>query len=290
MFIVHIGRLIAFPFRALYMLYGARRLRKWMKKNEKMQDPNYHDYEKRWEYVYKKMKGFSTTLGVKIVVEGKDNIPKSSFMLVANHSTNFDAFYIIPALGLEHPSTAIAKHTLKDSVVRGYFQATEAFYVYQNNARKSLQNFNRAGEWAKKNGRGVTIFPEGKRVWNAQIEEFRSASFKLSHRNYLAIIPTSIVGTVEARKWFSLKTRTVTVKFHPPIKSSEALKLSTTKLAEKAHDIIKKDLDDYLKTFDEKHLEKHQKEVERLTEKQAQVEVKREEKRKEKAAKTAQKK
>jgi len=67
-------------------------------------------------------------------------------MLVSNHTSNFDVFFLLPTLGEKSPATSIAKNTLEDSTIKGYFQATEAFFVYPNNVRKSLVAFNRAGE------------------------------------------------------------------------------------------------------------------------------------------------
>ncbi len=273
-FFKNILRMFTAPFMYLNFLYGARRTRKWMKKNEKLQDETFHDYEKRWKYIVKKAKTFTKALGVNVKVINEENKPKGSYLLISNHSSNFDGFYLLPVLGEKAPATAIAKNTLEDSTVRGYFQASETFFVFPNNLRKSLVNFGRAGEWAKNNKRGVVIFPEGKRNWNAELGEFHAASFKIAQRNYLPIHPITILGTIEARKWYKFNSREVQIIFHKPIKASEVMRISTEKLSEKVRNIINAPLLEYEKQFQGKELEKHNKEKERLEKKQKNFEEK----------------
>ncbi len=256
MFIKNIWRYITIPFVGISFLYGARRTRKWIKKNNKMQDPNYHDYQKRWDYLVKKSRAITKALGIKIEEVNEDYKPKGTFLIVLNHTSNLDSVITIATMGNKIPVTSIAKYSLLDSPMKGYMQASESFFVYPKNPRKSLINFNKAGEWAKKNKRGVVIFPEGKRNWDGVISDFSAASFKLSQRNYLPIYVVSLVGVLEAVKWYQFKPHTVKVIYHKPIKASEAAKVSTHNLATKAQAMIQKDLDDYYNSLSEDQLKK----------------------------------
>ncbi len=290
MFIKNIWRYITIPFAGLSFLYGARRTRKWIKKNNKMQDPNYHDYQKRWEYMVKKASSLSKALGIKIEEVNEDYKPKGTFLLIANHTSNLDSLITIATMGNKTPITSIAKNSLLESPMKGYMQASESFLVFPRNPRKSLINFNKAGEWAKKNKRGVVVFPEGKRNWDGIMSEFSAASFKLSQRNYLPIHVVSLVGVMESTKWYQFKPHTVKVIYHKPIKASEAAKVSTHNLATKAQTMIQKDLDEYYKGLSEKKLEKVIKQREKRRSGQDKYEAKIEAKKQKEAEKEARKK
>ncbi len=267
-------RYLKLPFVGISFLYGSRRMRKWMKKNDKMQDPNYHDYNKRWKYITKKSSKIIKALGVRITEVNPDYKPKGSFLLIANHTSNLDATILISTLGEKSPATSIAKISLSESRVKGYMQASESFYVYPKNPRKSLVTFNKAGEWAKKNNRGIVIFPEGKRNWDSKMSEFSSASFKLAHRNYLPIHVVSIVGVLEGLKWYKFKFNEIKVIYHKPIKANESLKLSTAILSQKTQEIIQKDLDKYYESMSESKLKTIQEYQEKRRKKQDKFELK----------------
>lgn len=257
--IKNIFRYIRLPFTGISFLYGTRRVRKWIKKNEKMQDYNYHDYDKRWNYVVKKSQKILNALNIKIVLENEDYKPKGSFLMVANHTSNIDAIITIAMLGKTSPATSIAKQSLGESIIKGYMNGAESFYVYPKNPRKSLISFNKAGDWAKKNNRGVVIFPEGKRNWDGVMSDFSAASFKISQRNYLPIYVVSYIGVLNGLRWLKFKPNEVKIIFHPPIKASEASKISTVNISDKAKQTIEKDIEKYYDSLKPSELEKLQK-------------------------------
>lgn len=238
--------------------HGSRKLHKWDKKNKKEQDPSLYPIEDRLEYHRKKMKGLIKRMGINLVVEGMDNIPRGATWIVPNHTSNLDGAYLAEALGHRLSMAPVAKDNLKDSKVsRGYFTGVDGMFLDRKSPRQAVQLLDGAAQFAKSKNRSVVIFPEGKRSLTGELLDFKNGLFKFPQKYFLPILPVTITGTLEARKWFSFKTRTVTVTVHKPIKPINHSKLPTEIISRKIKEQMQKDIDAWYKTLSEKEIKKH---------------------------------
>ena len=254
-FVRHIFRIIntsLFGVRSLKR--GSKKLLKWLKKNEKNQDETLHGYDKRWNYSVQKIRKIvKKKLGIRIVLKGKENLPRGAFWMTPNHTSNFDGLYLIAALGDKSKFAAIARDDLKtDKKVRGYLISSDSFFIERNNLRQSIAVLNNASIYSKQSGRGIVIFPEGRRSFSTELLPFRSGSFKFAQKYFLPIIPVSITGTMQAKRWWIPKTRIVAITIHPPIKPKQHATLETNRVSEKVRSIIQEDLDKYYRNLSEK--------------------------------------
>ncbi len=232
---------------------GSRRLRKWVKKNKREQDPNLYPFDERWEYVRKKVKKFNKRMGIEINTTGLEFLPKGASWVVYNHSSNFDGFYLIEALGVKTDMLAIAKHTLKNKKMsNGYFIGSDAYFLDRSNPRSSITTLNNSANFAKKNNRALTIAPEGTRSLTTDLKEFKCGSFKFAQKYALPIVPITITGTLQARRIFRFKKVIVNIEIHKPVKAIEHIKLPTDILCRRVRDKIQESLIKYENNLNEK--------------------------------------
>ncbi len=225
---------------------GSRRLRKWVKKNEREQDSTLYPYDERWTYIRKKVKKINKRLGIKINTINIDNLPKGASWIVANHSSNFDGLYLIEALGAKTNLLAIVKHTLKNSKFsNGYIIGSDSYFLDRSSPRSSMNTLNNATNFAKKNNRSLVISPEGTRSLTTELKEFKVGSFKFPQKYALPIVPVVITGTMQARSFLRLKTVVINVEVLKPIKSIDHIKLPTEILSRNIREKINKSLIKY---------------------------------------------
>ncbi len=238
-------------FLAYYL--GSRRLTRWVKKNKREQNPNLYSLDERWEYMYKKNKSFIKRTGTKVVVEGIDNLPKGASWIVPNHSSNMDGNYLVDALGKKVRLISIAKENLeRNPFVKGYFIGSDSFFMDRANLRQSTMVLNKAANYSKKTNRPVVIFPEGTRSLTTEVLEFKCGSFKFAQKYGLPVVPITITGTLQARRFFQLKYSEVKIIIEKPIKAINHIKLPTDILCKNVREKIVNKLDLYEKSLSEK--------------------------------------
>ncbi len=242
---------------------GSKKLNKMIKKNKKMQDPNLYPYDERMRYLRKKLKGIMRRAGVRVEVIGEENIPKGSGWVVANHTSNFDGVWIVNALAYKLDLLPIARDDLKTSkMVSGYINGAEGMYLDRVSPRQALNVLEGSAQLAKNKNRAVVIFPEGTRQLTGEVGEFKNGSFRFPQKYFLPIIPITIMGTLEAKKWYIPKTKVVTVKVNKPIKAIEHSKIPTDILGNRIRKQMIEDLEEWKKSLSKKELEYHNKLVE----------------------------
>lgn len=244
--------------------HGSRKLNKQVKKNLKAQDPNLYPFEERMIYHRKKMKGILKRAGINVEVIGEENIPRGAAWIVPNHTSNFDGAYLSRALSHKLDIIPVAKDDLKNSrMVSGYFKGVDGMFIDRKSPRQALTLLEGAAQYAKNKNRAIVIFPEGERSLTGELLDFKNGSFKFPQKYFIPILPITILGTVEARRVWSLKTRTVTVIVHKPIKPIEHSKLPTDILGRRVRDMIAKDIEDWKAGLTKKELDFHNELVEK---------------------------
>ena len=237
--------------------WGSRKLTKQVKKNKKEQDPNLYPFDERWKYLRKKSKGILKRNGVKVEVEGMENIPKGGAWITPNHTSNLDGIYLTVGLGGKSELVPVAKDVLKDSkMFKGYFIGADALFLDRSSIRQNLNLLNGAAQYAKERKRSVVIFPEGTRSLTGELLDFKNGLFKFPQKYFLPIVPVTILGTLQARNPFSFKTRIVKIIVSKPIKPINHSKMPTDILGKKIKKAIQTNIDDYIKSLSEKELSK----------------------------------
>jgi len=243
---------IVFP---ISTYWGSYTLNKKVKKNKKEQDPNLHPFDERFKYLRKKAKSILKQAGIKLEVVGIENLPKGGAWIVSNHTSNLDGIYVAAGIGGKIQTIPVAKDSLKNNFMfKGYFSGVDAMFLDRRSPRQNLSLLNAAAQYAKQKNRGIVIFPEGTRSLTTELLPFKNGLFKFPQKYFLPIVTLTILGSLQAKRFYLLKTRKVTIIIDKVIKPIEHSKLPTDILGKKIKDSMQKHINEYEGSLSEKEL------------------------------------
>ena len=168
-------------------------------------------------------KGILNVTGVRLSVEGLDNIPKDGpCVFVANHRSYYD----IPLLlaSLDEPYGILAKEELgKIPLLNRWMKLLGCVFVQRDDVRASVRALNDATAIVE-SGRSFIIFPEGTRYKGEAggAGEFKAGAFRIAVKTGAPVVPVAISG---ARGLFEAHGNratpgTVYVRVLPPIQTA----------------------------------------------------------------------
>ena len=131
--------------------------------------------------------------GIRLRVEGKENLHPSPAIYVSNHTSQMD----IPAItsAIDIPLFFVAKSSLRSIPFLGwYMRATGMIFVDRGNREKAMQSMRDAAE-SIKSGKSILSFPEGTRSPNGQVQMFRRGTFVIAKEGALPVVPLAVSGT-----------------------------------------------------------------------------------------------
>ena len=200
-----------------------------------------------WEYgqdVFLKWSLFTIKIiGMDIVIEGKENIPKETCVFMGNHQSILDIPTLRYAVG--RPLDFVAKKELAKAPFIGYWIThLKSVSLDRENPREGIKAIGTAIKNIKE-GYNFTIFPEGTRSKDGKIGEFKKGSIKLATKTNAPIVPFSIKGTsacFEDTKNFV--PGKVVIKFGQPIYINSSEKVEEGKLIEEVRNSVCKMYDE----------------------------------------------
>ncbi|MBU5316405.1 1-acyl-sn-glycerol-3-phosphate acyltransferase [Clostridium bornimense] len=135
--------------------------------------------------------------GIKISIDGKENIKKdTNYLIIANHKSDLDSLILIWLF--EEPLIFIGKEELKKTpFISTWFKEIGSLFIERDNIRQSAKVILEGVEILK-GGKSIVIFPEGKRIMEDRLGEFKNGSFKLAIKSKVAVLPVAIVDSYKA--------------------------------------------------------------------------------------------
>ena len=148
--------------------------------------------------------------GIKISVRGKENVDKNeSCLIIANHKSDLDSLILIWLF--EKPLIFIGKEELKKTpLISTWFKEIGCLFIERENIRQSAKVILEGSEILKA-GKSIVIFPEGKRIMEDRLGEFKDGSFKLAIKSDRPVLPVAIIDSYKAFEEYK-KLKSVTVK------------------------------------------------------------------------------
>ena len=159
------------------------------------------------------------TCGLKHDVIGKENIPDTPCIVMANHQSTWETL----AIGtLFPPLTWVVKRELFFIPLFGWGLAlTHPIALNRSAGRKAVDQLVEQGKKKLKKGRWILIFPEGTRTPPGTKRKFKAGGSILAAQSGAPIIPVAHnSGNFWARKQLTKKSGTIKVKIGPAIKSN----------------------------------------------------------------------
>ncbi len=184
--------------------------------------------------------------GAKVIVEGKENIPKDvACVFVANHRSQYDIPIILTQIQ-DKPIALLSKIEVnKLPFVRKWMLMLHCVFVDRKDPRKSMQALNEAIDVVK-SGYSMAIFPEGTRFKGkeGEIGEFKAGAFRIAAKTKAPIVPIAISNSrdIMENNYNLMTPGTIHVKILPAIETKNLTKDEIKELPEKIGIIIKTNL------------------------------------------------
>ncbi len=184
----------------------------------------------------------------KVIVTGKDNIPKEHFIMVGNHQENYDILIIKPQLK-DIPISYVAKEALRKMPVIGWWMELLGNVFISRYADRSAAESIITSIKHYKEGMSMGIYPEGKRSFGNEMIEFKAGAFKLAMKPKADILIVTQYDTCKIFKTFPWRPYRVYIHIHPLLKYEDYQAMHSQELSDYVKAEIQKQLDVFAATI-----------------------------------------
>lgn len=162
-----------------------------------------------WYTLFKRMCWIFARLWTRIRVEGRENIPREGpFILLANHQSILDPIFIQSHCPRDlHSLTKSTQFGMRFFgwwLPRANAIPTRRFKVDPQVVRVILRRLSE--------GKGIGIYPEGERSWDAQIQPFRRGTIRVVLKAGVPVIPCGVSGSYDVWPRWSKRLRRAPVR------------------------------------------------------------------------------
>jgi len=182
--------------------------------------------------------------GLRVRVEGLENIPAGVCMFAANHTSNADAAAIVGAI--PRRLAIFGRKSLFDIPIVGLaFRLAKFVPVDRGNRDAALNSVKQAVEYMK-TGSSFLVYPEGTRSPTGRLARFKKGSFVMAIEAGVPVVPVACAGAhrIMPKNSLVIHPGTVTVRFGKPIDASAYAIEQRDDLAKAIHDAIAAELPD----------------------------------------------
>src|ERR1700730_1099090 len=176
--------------------------------------------------------------GMRVDVEGRENIPAGVCLFAANHTSNADAPAIVGAI--PRRLAIFGRKSLFDIPIVGLaFRLAKFVPVDRGNREAALASVKQAVEYIK-TGSSFLVYPEGTRSPDGRMQRFKKGTFVMAIEAGVPIVPVACSGAHRIMKKNSLEIHPgkVIVRFGKPIDASAYTIEQRDELAQRVHDAV----------------------------------------------------
>ena len=176
--------------------------------------------------------------GLKVTVEGRENIPSGVCVFAANHTSNADAAAIVGAI--PRRIAILGRKSLFDIPIVGTaFRLAKFVPVDRENRDAALASVKEAVQYIRE-GYSFLVYPEGTRSADGRLHRFKKGSFVMAIEAGIPIVPVACSGAHRVMKKNSLIIRPgkVMVRFGEPVDASGYTVERRDELAQRVHDAV----------------------------------------------------
>lgn len=187
-------------------------------------------------------KGVMFLSGVKLTVNGRENIPEDEPVLyVGNHRSFYDVICTYPQV--KGRTGYIAKDSINHVPILGMvMRRLYCLFIFRDDMKQSLKVILSAIDYVKQ-GISIAIFPEGTRCHDEDptaMLPFKDGSFKIALKGGCKIVPMAITGTGNILEnhlpW--IKRGKVTITYGEPIDPKSLDKETQKQIGDYVHNIV----------------------------------------------------
>ncbi len=181
---------------------------------------------------------------VKVEVEGLEHVdPEQSYVVVANHQSQFDIPVIYGFCGLDLRWVMKAELNRVPFVASGC-RAIGHIFVNRSDPDQARSAINQAIGRLRP-GTGILFFAEGTRSRSGRLLPFKKGAFRVAIDQQWPVLPMTVVGTRDVMPADSVRIRPGRVRLviHPPVRTEELDLGDLRALSRQVQDTIGRALD-----------------------------------------------
>lgn len=177
--------------------------------------------------------------GIKLEVEGKENIPENSgYIIACNHQSFLDINVIFAAVSF---TSFWAKESLWHVPVFGWIMKnTGSVPIYRNDPKKNA-GIGKVMQDRIAHGYNICVFPEGTRSKDGIMKPFKNGIFRALSKYPVKILPVTLIGTgkvLPPKQGLKIFPGPVKVVIHKPIMPEDYEGKTMEELRDGVHDLI----------------------------------------------------
>jgi 1-acyl-sn-glycerol-3-phosphate acyltransferase len=160
-------------------------------------------------------------VGVRVRVEGMENIPPGACIFVANHVSYIDPLAFIPIIP-RRLAIPLKKEVFRIPIL-SYGMRLAKFVPVDRASRKASTESLRLALRYLSEGYSLAAYPEGTRSADGRMQEFKGGAFVMALQARLPIVPVSIIGAHKLlpKGEIAIRPGEVIVHFGTPVNTSE---------------------------------------------------------------------
>src|SRR5580704_249958 len=159
--------------------------------------------------------------GIRVHVEGVENIPARTCIFVSNHVSNVDPPALAPYIP-RRVAILAKKEVFRIPVLATALRQARILPVDRRNKEEASATVDKAVEYLR-DGTSYLVFAEGTRSRDAHLKPFKNGTFVMAIEAGVMVVPISLAGTqnlMRKGEWF-IRPGEMTVRFGPAVDASK---------------------------------------------------------------------
>jgi 1-acyl-sn-glycerol-3-phosphate acyltransferase len=176
--------------------------------------------------------------GIRVRVEGVENIPPGVCIFAANHVSNMDPLAFVPII--PRRVSIIAKEVVFRIPILSKAMRLAKFIPVDRTDREAAAESVDMAVRNLKEGLSFAIYPEGTRSRDGRLLPFKKGAFVIAIRAGVPVVPVSIVGAqslMRKGEWY-MRPGEVIIRFGPAVDASKYTVEQRTELLKRVESLV----------------------------------------------------
>jgi 1-acyl-sn-glycerol-3-phosphate acyltransferase len=194
--------------------------------------------EAMYELAMKTLRSGLRIVGVRVRVEGVENIPDRTCIFASNHVSNIDPVALVPFIP-RRVAILAKKQVFRIPILATGMRMCQIVPVDRDDKEAAASSVNKAIQYIR-SGTSFLVYPEGTRSPDGRLRAFKSGTFVMALEAGVPVVPVSLIGTQRLlpKGELSLRPGEVTVRFGPAVDSTDYKFERREVLRERVHDLV----------------------------------------------------
>jgi 1-acyl-sn-glycerol-3-phosphate acyltransferase len=190
--------------------------------------------------------------GIRIRVEGTENIPPGVCVFASNHASNIDPVALVPNIP-RRVALLAKKEVFSVPILSKALHLAKLVPVDRADREAAAESVDTAVKYLKE-GLSFLVYPEGTRSPDGHLLPFKKGTFVMAIRAGVPVVPVSLASTQRLLRkgdW-TIHPGDVVVRYGPPVDASEYSPDQRDMLRQRVQDLVAAGLPQDQKPFTEK--------------------------------------